>query len=179
MKIDVDDDYTFLGVLWRLDKVISGSPQALNKFRDLGKRVFYITNNNIKPREYYVEKARKLGFLAEEDEILSTAYLTAEYLKGIGFNKTAYVVGSEGLAMELDRVGIKNVGIGVSIIKRKIDNISQAPQIVFALELEKSNISIKIDHDVIIWCRENYNYRLTVEMFIFKLLKLIKTILAR
>ncbi|XP_044736875.1 uncharacterized protein LOC123298845 [Chrysoperla carnea] len=111
------------GVLWRLDKVISGSPQTLNKFRDLGKRVFYITNNNIKPREYYVEKARKLGFLAEEDEILSTAYLTAEYLKGIGFNKTAYVVGSEGLAMELDRVGIKNVGIGPDELKTTYPNI--------------------------------------------------------
>lgn len=102
------------GVLWKLDKVIEGSPAALNKLRELGKRIMYITNNNIKPREYYVDKARKLGFIAEEEEILSTAYLTAEYLKSIGFNKKAYVVGSEGLVLELDRVGISNIGVGVN-----------------------------------------------------------------
>ncbi|XP_044729504.1 glycerol-3-phosphate phosphatase-like [Chrysoperla carnea] len=111
------------GVLWRLDKAIPGSPETLNKFRQLGKKVYFITNNNIKLREYYVEKARKLGFVAEENEILSTISLTAEYLKTIGFNKTAYIIGSEGLAHELERVGIKHVGIGPEELQTSYPNI--------------------------------------------------------
>lgn len=42
-----------------------------------------------------------------QDEILSTAYLAAKYLRNINFNKTVYVVGASGIRQELDLVGIK------------------------------------------------------------------------
>jgi phosphoglycolate phosphatase len=43
-------------------KILPGAPEVLNKFREMGKRVFYITNNNVITREEFCVKCDKLGF---------------------------------------------------------------------------------------------------------------------
>lgn len=50
----------------------------------------------------------------KQEDILSTAYLVAHYLRGIGFRKKVYLVGSNGIGDELKAVGIRHIGIGVS-----------------------------------------------------------------
>jgi ribonucleotide monophosphatase NagD (HAD superfamily) len=50
------------GVLWVNMKILPGAPEVLNKFHEMGKRVFYITNNNIVTREEFCVKCDKLGF---------------------------------------------------------------------------------------------------------------------
>jgi len=102
------------GVLWVGAEAIPGSPDMIRRFRDLGKRVFYVTNNSTKHRREYKTKVDKLGFGGDLDEIVGTAYLAAAYLEQIGFdkNKLVYVVGSTGITQELDDVGIKYLPIG-------------------------------------------------------------------
>ena len=68
----------------------------MNTFRDLGKKVFYVTNNSTKTREEFGEKCEVLNFVATPEDILCTAYLTACYLKDMNFKKKAYVIGSTG-----------------------------------------------------------------------------------
>lgn len=46
---------------------------------------------------------------------MSTAYLTAVYLKDKGFNKKVYIVGSTGITKEFDEANIKYLPIGVSV----------------------------------------------------------------
>ncbi|XP_063224131.1 glycerol-3-phosphate phosphatase [Bacillus rossius redtenbacheri] len=104
------------GVLWLHDKVIPGAPETLNRFLELGKKIFYVTNNSTKTRDEFVAKCTRLGFKATKENILSTAYLTAGYLEDLGFKKKAYIVGSEGIAKELDLVGIKSLGVGPDTI---------------------------------------------------------------
>ena len=127
------------GVLWVGSEPIQGSPQMINRsyilwiflltiyfyphvcdrFRELGKRVFYVTNNSTKHRKEYKTKLDKLGFGGDmvmrlnfltilsksiifwncsQEEIIGTAYLAAAYLEQINFDKTklVYVVGSTG-----------------------------------------------------------------------------------
>lgn len=36
------------GVLWNSAGAIKGSPDVVNKFREMGKRVFFCTNNSTK-----------------------------------------------------------------------------------------------------------------------------------
>ena len=49
-----------------------------------------------------------------QEEILCSSYLAAVYLKERNFEKTVYVVGGEGISQELDALGIKHCGVGVS-----------------------------------------------------------------
>ena len=86
------------GVLWNSAGAIDGSPGAVNKFRESGKRVFFCTNNSTKTRSEYVEKCRDLGFGdTKKEEVVGTSYLTATYLKNINFKGKVYVIGSKAL----------------------------------------------------------------------------------
>jgi len=118
------------GVLWVGAEAIPGSPDMVRRFRELGKRVFYVTNNSTKHRREYKTKVDKLGFGGDLDEIVGTAYLAAAYLEQVGFdkNKLVYVVGSTGITQELDDVGIKYLPIGVS------GTISLVDQVVLGLK---------------------------------------------
>lgn len=100
------------GVLWRETDVIEGSPETVDKFKQLGKRFFYVTNNNAKTRSEFVEKCKGFGYKATIDEIVCTSFLAAMYLKEKKFNKTVYVVGSPAIAKELEAVDIKHCGVG-------------------------------------------------------------------
>ena len=116
------------GVLWVGADPVPGSPELVQRMRQLGKRVFYVTNNSTKHRREYKTKVDKLGFGGEmvnrklkgiiqsQDDIIGTAYLAAAYLEEVGFDKSklVYVVGSTGITQELDDVGIKYLPIGVS-----------------------------------------------------------------
>lgn len=100
------------GVLWLHTKALPGSPEVLNRFHEMGKRVFYITNNNVITREEFLIKCDKLGYKSSKDNVLTTSYLTACYLQDIGFRKKVYVVGSSGISRELNFLGIRNFGVG-------------------------------------------------------------------
>ena len=114
------------GVLWFHNTLIKGSPEVINRFSSIGKRVFFITNNSTKTREEFLEKAVKMKYNIKKENVLSTAYLVAHYLKEMNFQKKVYIVGSSGIAKELDYVGIAHTDIGVrfyeiNLIKVNLD----------------------------------------------------------
>ncbi|XP_047027283.1 glycerol-3-phosphate phosphatase-like [Helicoverpa zea] len=111
------------GVLWIDNNAIPGAADAMNHFRKLGKKIFYVTNNSTKIRSEFAAKATQLGFIANQDEILSTAFLVAHYLKGIGFTKKVYLLGSNGIGEELKAVGIRHIGVGPDPVKPDFKNM--------------------------------------------------------
>ncbi|XP_026499175.1 glycerol-3-phosphate phosphatase-like [Vanessa tameamea] len=114
------------GVLWINNNAVPGSAEAMNYFRKLGKKIFYVTNNSTKTRSEFAVKAQQLGFIAEPEEILSTAYLVAHYLKGIGFRKKVYLIGSNGIGDELKAVGIRHTGVGPDNVKPDFKSMTTA-----------------------------------------------------
>lgn len=99
------------GVLWAGDTLIGKANQTMNKLRSLGKKIFYVTNNSTKSRVEFVDKCKNLGFIAEKEEIVSSSYVLAQYLTQLKFDKKVYIVGTEGIAKELDAVGIAHTGV--------------------------------------------------------------------
>ncbi|CAH1389359.1 unnamed protein product [Nezara viridula] len=100
------------GVLWHGRKPVPGAQEVLKNLVSMGKKKFYFTNNSALTRKQFVDKFNSLGFDAKEEEILSTAWLTAKYLKNINFNKKVYVVGGTSIKEELDKFEIENFGAG-------------------------------------------------------------------
>ncbi|KAJ2778037.1 hypothetical protein H4R18_004836 [Coemansia javaensis] len=126
----VDKYDTFLfdcdGVIWTGSTVIPGAPAALDLLRRRGKRLVFVTNNSAKSRQDYVQKFARLGIQAEADEIFSSAYATAVYLRDVvrfDTAKKAYVVGGSGVRHELEAVGISATGHADSALPIDLDSI--------------------------------------------------------
>lgn len=96
---------------------IHGSSDVINRLQDVGKKVFFITNNSTKTRTGFLDKAHSLGYKVGEENIISTSYAAAKYLQKRQFNKKVFLIGSSGISEELDNVGIRHTGIGPDIIK--------------------------------------------------------------
>lgn len=77
--------------------------------------MFFVTNNSTKTRNEFLDKAHKLGFKIDENGIVSTAYATAKYLQNRGFSQKVYLVGTTGIARELDSVGIRHTEPGPDV----------------------------------------------------------------
>lgn len=102
------------GVVWRGDSLIDGVKETLDYLRkDLGKRVFFVTNNSTKSRQQYLGKFTKLGLDVEAEEIFSSSFAAAAYLEQTKFaatGKKVYIIGEEGIQKELELIGVPFVG---------------------------------------------------------------------
>lgn len=103
------------GVLWVHNDALPGSADVINRLKQLGKRVFFITNNSTKTRTEFAAKAAQLRFNVAEPDIVSTAYVAAKYLQQRRFDGVVYVIGSTGITRELDAVGIRHIGTGPDV----------------------------------------------------------------
>jgi len=75
-----------------------------------GKRLVFVTNNSTKSRKGYLGKFTGLGLNVRPEEIYSSSYAAAAYLKSTNFSKKVYVVGEAGIQEELDLAGIAHLG---------------------------------------------------------------------
>ncbi|XP_067946969.1 glycerol-3-phosphate phosphatase-like [Watersipora subatra] len=102
------------GVLWDANgKAITGAVETLSLLRQMGKRVFFVTNNSSKTRQQYAERCKALGFQATEDEIVCTAWLLAAYFKELlNFQGKVYVIGGAAVASEFTAKAIDFIGPG-------------------------------------------------------------------
>ncbi|KAK3793797.1 hypothetical protein RRG08_061931 [Elysia crispata] len=101
------------GVLWDGNGPIKGSLETVMRLKELGKRVFHVTNNSLHTREHFVKKCANYGYQVKQDEILCTAWIAAEYLRSKSFKDKVYVMGlKESMGEELNAFGIKNTGAG-------------------------------------------------------------------
>ncbi|KAL4624544.1 glycerol-3-phosphate phosphatase isoform X1 [Arapaima gigas] len=101
------------GVIWRGESAIAGAADAVNLLKECGKRVLFLTNNSTKTRAMYVDKLRRLGFRAAEEDVFGTAFCAAVFLQAEArLHGKVYLIGSGAMQQELRNVGIEPVGMG-------------------------------------------------------------------
>lgn len=100
------------GVIWKGDKLIDGVSETLHFLRSQGKKLVFVTNNSTKSRAQYASKFLSLGISVSLDEIFSSSFAAAMYLKTIEFpvDKKVYVIGGEGIIEELHLAGFTALG---------------------------------------------------------------------
>lgn len=54
------------GVLWLGNDVIGGSPEVINQLKQLGKRVFLVTNNSTKSRNDIIRKVQRMKYMTSK-----------------------------------------------------------------------------------------------------------------
>jgi len=97
------------GVLWHGNELIAGSVEAVNRLKQAGIDVLFVTNNATKTRTTYVEKFTKLGFSGvAKDDVISSGSAAAQFCKNQGF-KSAFVIGEAGLVEELTACNVSVV----------------------------------------------------------------------
>lgn len=96
--LDVD------GVLVRESEPIAGSVSAVARLSSAG-RVLLFTNNSSRSRRQHADRLASAGFDIPPEWILPTSYLAARYLLDRRGAVSVWVLGEEGLRMELVEAG--------------------------------------------------------------------------
>ncbi|KAI8372044.1 HAD-like domain-containing protein [Choanephora cucurbitarum] len=113
--IDQYDNFLFDcdGVLWEGTRMFDGVKEAMTLLREKGKRVFFVTNNSTKSRSSFLKKFEGFGIKATQEEVFSSAFATASYLKHVlkfPQDKKVYIIGMNGIRDELAAEGIRSCG---------------------------------------------------------------------
>lgn len=111
------------GVLYRGIDPMPGATQTIQTLLDNEKRVFFVTNNAASSRKELKEKLERVlklpeATLLEEEMMVGSAYVAAEYLRSHLMKKTepeprqkrVHVIGTAGLCKELQSAGFDVTG---------------------------------------------------------------------
>ncbi len=93
------------GVIYRSNKPIPEAIQFIHALHSKNKQVTYLTNNSSKTKSEFALKLISMGIQAKEDEIYTSAYISAEYLKAHYRDGTAFVIGESGFESILKEAG--------------------------------------------------------------------------
>jgi HAD superfamily hydrolase (TIGR01450 family) len=82
-----------------------GGREVVARIKSLGKKSAVLTNDSTHTREQILQNLSRLGFSFDLNEILTSSYLTATYLTGRFGKAGFFLVGEQGLQLELEAAG--------------------------------------------------------------------------
>ncbi len=125
MKIIVDVDafvFDLDGTIYLGDKVIGDALNTLAKLQEMGRKVYFLTNNSSKAKGEYVAKLAKMGYDCKEEQVLSSTMATILYLNKHCAGKTVYPLGTKSFENDLIEGGIKVVDKNADIVVLAYDS---------------------------------------------------------
>ncbi len=97
------------GVVYIGDTPIEGAGETLACLREKRKKVRFLTNNASKSRRDYARKLNEMRIECDEEEVITSSYGAAIYLKEKYKKGKCVVIGEEGLKSELAEQGFEVV----------------------------------------------------------------------
>jgi 4-nitrophenyl phosphatase len=124
------------GVLWRGSEPMPGLRAFFETLGRLGIPFALATNNSTRSTGQYVEKLAAFGIAVEPDQIVTSAYATADYLlEEAGPGVGVYMVGEEGLRAALTSRGFRLIEDGAQYVVAGMDRGINYEKLVTAMEL--------------------------------------------
>lgn len=106
------------GTLYLGDEALPGAVELLQELRRRGKRILFVTNKPLQPREQYAHKLTQLGIQAEPQDVLTAAAALGDYLVKKSPDLHLYVIGEPSLKKEL-------LGMGLHVLDEFLDQDAQ------------------------------------------------------
>lgn len=139
------------GTIYYGDQIIEGANDTIKRCRDLGKQIFFLSNNSGKTREQLFERLTGMGVDCTLDEIFSSGYASALFAKRQGY-ENIYLCGAESLTEEFAKFGLHSVDVDSA----RILFIGYDPQ--FTYEKLTAGVQVALHADKIIACNKERVY---------------------
>ncbi len=94
------------GTIWNWNELLPQVKYTIEKLRESGKEIYFMTNNTVLSREGLAAKLQKMGIRTSPERIITSGYSAAKYFRKNGVS-AVYVIGEQGLLKELSLQGIK------------------------------------------------------------------------
>jgi len=136
------------GTVYLGDTPISGAIEKLKEITASGKKVGFLTNNSSKNVDEYIKKLNKMGYPAQEAQMVSSSMSAAKFILENYPNKTVYALGTDSLKATLTQYGIAQeedadialLGFDTTLTYEKLWH--------FARLLQKGKTYIATHHDI-------------------------------
>ena len=90
------------GTVYIDNQIINNSDSEIRRLARKGKSIYYLTNNDSKNTQHYVDKLNKLNLPVEENSIISPIHVMINWVKEHNI-KSFYILGVQELIDELEK----------------------------------------------------------------------------
>lgn len=94
------------GTVYLGESALPGSVDAIAILRQRGKRVLFVSNKPLEPRDVYAAKLTRLGIPTTPNDVITSAYVLGHHLAHTEPHLHLYVIGEESLRVELAGHGL-------------------------------------------------------------------------
>jgi HAD superfamily hydrolase (TIGR01450 family) len=95
------------GTIYLGDDLLPGAKRLVEKLRELGKRVVFLSNNPTKSPQMYAEKLAGLGIPTPQEEVVNTVVTMTRWLLQNHPEATVFPISEEPLVRSLREAGIR------------------------------------------------------------------------
>lgn len=94
------------GTVYYGSKIIDGALEVINRLKEKGVKVIFVTNNSTKVRAQVAEKLQGMGINCTKDDVMTAAYAAACFAKEKDL-KNVYISGTDMLKKEFSDIGVR------------------------------------------------------------------------
>lgn len=139
------------GTIYYGSKLIDGANDVIQKCRDLGRKVFFLTNNSTKTKRQIYEKLIQIDVNCDYEEVYTSGYVAVLYAKEKGL-KNIYIFGSSNLIGEFQQQGIEVAD------EKTADNLLIGYDPAFTYESLTKALHVALKAQTIIACNKEKHF---------------------
>ncbi len=115
------------GTVYLGDRLIAGAKETIEWLRGNGRRVVFLSNKPLEPRDSYAAKLSRLGIPTPPEDVINSTQALMHYLRRHHPEARLFVIGEDKLLAELEREGfrladrLEEIDIVVAAFDRTLD----------------------------------------------------------